>query len=53
MLYTEHTSVALVRNPVVCHARGGTLGISERGYVARTLEPLASTRASFRRILLP
>ena len=33
--------------------RGGTLGISGWGCAARTLEPLAYTRASFRWILLP
>ena len=34
-------------------ARGGTLGISGWGCAARTLEPLAYTRASFSWILLP
>ena len=34
-------------------ARGGTLGISGWGCAARTLEPLAHTRASFSWILLP
>ena len=33
--------------------RGGTLGISGWGCAARTLEPLAYTRASFSWILLP
>ena len=32
---------------------GGTLRISGCGYAARTLEPLAYTRASFSWILLP
>ena len=32
---------------------GGTLGISGWGCAARTLEPLAYTRASFSWILLP
>ena len=32
---------------------GGTLGISGLGCAARTLEPLAHTRASFSWILLP
>ena len=33
--------------------RGGTLGISRWGCAARTLEPLAYTRANFSWILLP
>ena len=33
--------------------RGSTLGISGWGCAARTLEPLAYTRANFSRILLP
>ena len=35
------------------NGRGGTLGISGWGCAARTLEPLAYTRASFSWILLP
>ena len=48
------TSVYGLADPTgYCQARGGTLRISGCGCAARTLEPLAYTRASFSWILPP
>ena len=41
------------KNDTWYQTQGGTLGISGWGCAARTLEPLAYTRASFSWILLP
>ena len=49
-LVLEHAKVLYVLVP---RGGGGTLGISGWGCAARTLEPLAYTRASFSWILLP
>ena len=47
--FVELSDNKLADNP----GGGGTLGISGWGCAARTLEPLAYTRASFSWILLP
>ena len=54
--YALSSLISIQYGPAQCilyPGGGGTLGISEWGCAARTLEPLAYTRASFSWILLP